>query len=311
MNVGGVPHYGMLTAGHCWPSSTVVYQGYYDNNGILRYTGTMGNVGARSYSNNAADAEFVDSTATGTQVSNLVWVGPNPTLNASKVAVQGTSFVGLGECFEGSTTGENCSAVVQQVDICIQPAQSPTLCHLDDNTSSNGSTLATGGDSGGPVTKGDSFGGLVAYGTDSAGTSTHEYDTKLDFSLPALNASLVISSLGTTLFSNQPISGDQYLEAANGRYKLIMQSSDGNLVLYSPSTALWASGTQGHPGDFALMQSDGNFVIYRQGGGIADWASGTQGNPGAYLIMQGDGNLVIYRQGGVAIWSSGTCCNRP
>ena len=85
---------------------------------------------------------------------------------------------------------------------------------------------------------------------------------------------------------------------------------DGNLVLYSPTTYLWASWTQNHPNDFVLMQGDGNLVIYRQGGTVADWASGTSGYPGAWLLVQGDGNLVIYRQGGVAIWSSNTCCNR-
>ncbi len=115
---------------------------------------------------------------------------------------------------------------------------------------------------------------------------------------------------GSTLYQNQTLSAGQYLLSDNSKYKLIMQG-DGNLVLYSPSTYLWASWTQGHANDYALMQSDGNLVIYRQGGWPADWASGTSGNPGAYMIMQGDGNLVIYRQGGVAIWSSNTCCNRP
>ena len=37
--------------------------------------------------------------------------------------------------------------------------------------------------------------------------------------------------------------------------------------------------------------------IYKQGG-IAIWNSHTQGNPGAWLAMQSDGNLVIYKQAG-------------
>ena len=114
---------------------------------------------------------------------------------------------------------------------------------------------------------------------------------------------------GTTLYANQTLSGGQYLLSDNSRYELLMQG-DGNLVLYSPTTYLWASWTQNHPNDFVLMQGDGNLVIYRQGGTVADWASGTSGYPGAWLLVQGDGNLVIYRQGGVAIWSSNTCCNR-
>ena len=35
------------------------------------------------------------------------------------------------------------------------------------------------------------------------------------------------------------------------------------------------------------------------------WASGTQGNPGAYLALQTDGNLVIYSHGGnMPLWAT-------
>lgn len=52
---------------------------------------------------------------------------------------------------------------------------------------------------------------------------------------------------------------------------------------------------------FAIMQTDGNFVIYK-GSSLADnrgpvWATGTNasnGNP-SFAIMQGDGNFVVYR----------------
>jgi hypothetical protein len=117
--------------------------------------------------------------------------------------------------------------------------------------------------------------------------------------------------VGSTLSPGQTLSGGHYLRSANGRYTFVMQS-DGNLVLYSPTTYLWASWTQSHSGDYVLMQGDGNLVIYRQGGAPADWASGSQGNPGAYVQVQDDGNVVIYRQGGYpAVWATNTCCNRP
>jgi hypothetical protein len=86
--------------------------------------------------------------------------------------------------------------------------------------------------------------------------------------------------------------------------QLIMQS-DGNLVLYDGAgKALWASGTDGHPGAWATMQTDGNFVVYPPSG-HALWASKTDGDRGSYLALQSDGNLVIY-DGSKAVWDTAT-----
>ena len=52
------------------------------------------------------------------------------------------------------------------------------------------------------------------------------------------------------------------------------------------------------------MQTDGNFVVYT-GANQAVWASGTQGNPGSYVLIQNDGNLVVYK-GNQPLWNSGT-----
>jgi hypothetical protein len=56
---------------------------------------------------------------------------------------------------------------------------------------------------------------------------------------------------------------------------------------------------------FAIMQLDGNFVVY-DAGGTPVWDSGTVGNDGAYLAVQDDGDMVIYRTDGAAAWWSGT-----
>jgi outer membrane lipoprotein-sorting protein len=105
---------------------------------------------------------------------------------------------------------------------------------------------------------------------------------------------------------------------------------DGNLVIYSPGRAQWASNTAGHPGSGLVVQDDGNTVIYDPGG-HALWATntwlptgpratGAQMRPGETLapgqqivsasgryrfIYQGDGNLVLY-DGGRATWASNT-----
>jgi hypothetical protein len=61
---------------------------------------------------------------------------------------------------------------------------------------------------------------------------------------------------------------------------LIFQTG-GNLVIYPASGSPWATGTDGNGGDFAVVQNDGNFVVYRRGGGNGDgaiWASNTRYN---------------------------------
>jgi RHS repeat-associated protein len=54
------------------------------------------------------------------------------------------------------------------------------------------------------------------------------------------------------------------------------------------------------------MNTDGNFFIYDWAHGTGTWGPGTQGHPGAYAIFQTDGNLVVYDVNGTALWNSGT-----
>ncbi len=55
----------------------------------------------------------------------------------------------------------------------------------------------------------------------------------------------------------------------------------------------------------AIMQPDGNFVIYDLADGFPNpvWSTNTAGNPGAYLNVQGDGNMVIYSASNTPLWS--------
>jgi hypothetical protein len=78
---------------------------------------------------------------------------------------------------------------------------------------------------------------------------------------------------------------------------------DGNLVTYRQSSAVWASGTDGSVGGYAVFQGDGNFVI-RNWNDSPVWATGTNGFPNARLVQQADGNLVVYN-GSSALWDSG------
>lgn len=159
-----------------------------------------------------------------------------------------------------------------------------------------------------------SDGNLVVYGTGGAlwasGTSGNPgagLDVQSDANV------VVYSNYGRPLWdsgrvNNELIPGGSLqdgwmLISPNRQYELAMQL-DGNLVLYRIGQgALWSAGTGGHPGAYAVMQGDGNLVVY--GSGRALWASGTWGHPGAYTSLQTDGNLVVYGPGG-ALWASGT-----
>jgi hypothetical protein len=115
-----------------------------------------------------------------------------------------------------------------------------------------------------------------------------------------------MSSKGTTLNTGESLNVNDFLQSNNGQYKAIMQS-DGNFVVYNATRAIWASNTvRGNGAYFAVMQSDGNFVLYQgtpQHQGAPYWASNTVHGPGAYLLtLQDDGTLVMYQ--GASRWAS-------
>jgi predicted lipoprotein with Yx(FWY)xxD motif len=128
------------------------------------------------------------------------------------------------------------------------------------------------------------------------------------------------------LFAGQWMTTDAPLISANGRYAAYLQD-DANLVLcYTTNGAAdlsrpyWsvfanAAGQVGGPRTgphyYAVMQSDGNFVLYNgpnpASQGPPYWATGTNRAQGQYTaIMQTDGNFVVYDGSGQPIWASNT-----
>jgi serine/threonine protein kinase len=118
-------------------------------------------------------------------------------------------------------------------------------------------------------------------------------------------------------------SGDS-LVSPNGQWEILMQR-DGNLVEYpvassgDPGSALWQTGTSGHPGAYLLMQRAGNLVIYPQGEGPpapgatstnALWASGFNaqaGNAqtGSTAQLENDSDFVVRLPGsGALVWQN-------
>ncbi len=86
--------------------------------------------------------------------------------------------------------------------------------------------------------------------------------------------------------------------------------ADGNLVHYSSGSALFATRTSGL---FALMQPDGNFVVYAYAGYdeqageevlVPQFNTGTAGYPGSRLVVQSDRRLVVHTPDNRAVFSS-------
>jgi hypothetical protein len=119
--------------------------------------------------------------------------------------------------------------------------------------------------------------------------------------------------LGSTLPANGVLKANQALLSPNGRYLTLFQT-DGNLVTYDMlggMKPIWSTGTGGGiaAGGFAVMQGDGNLVVYGADG-QAKWSGGSAGagvNRAMTLAAQDDGNFVVYdSQGNKALWSSQT-----
>jgi len=72
------------------------------------------------------------------------------------------------------------------------------------------------------------------------------------------------SNVGTVLPPGGVLKSGQEMTSPNDRYALLMQN-DGNLVEYDTAGPVWASGTSGNRGAYALVQPEGNLVIYPKG----------------------------------------------
>jgi hypothetical protein len=106
------------------------------------------------------------------------------------------------------------------------------------------------------------------------------------------------------LNANEVLETNKSLLSSDGKYILVLQG-DGNLVLYSPTRAIWASWTVGTGASKLVMQSDGNLVLYRSDW-TPVWDSHSGGKGSSRLIIQPDGNLVVYAQPWNATWYTAT-----
>jgi 1-phosphatidylinositol phosphodiesterase len=106
-----------------------------------------------------------------------------------------------------------------------------------------------------------------------------------------------------TLQAGETLSPGDALISPSGAFKAVLQN-DGNFVVYRlcDDHADAATMTHGTGADRATLQSDGNFVVYS--GSTAKSATATTGRQGRRMVMQDDGNLVIYTGNGTPVWAS-------
>jgi hypothetical protein len=123
-------------------------------------------------------------------------------------------------------------------------------------------------------------------------------------------------SAGSSMVAGDTLKPGQFLRSPNGRFSLAMQR-DGDLVTSErpAGTPTWASGSGGHPGAYAILQGDGNLIVYPKGRSApltgqptsALWQAESNGHPGAKVDLLDNGNLVIRSHDGAAVlWQSGS-----
>ena len=114
-----------------------------------------------------------------------------------------------------------------------------------------------------------------------------------------------VAAASATLAPGQELTSGQSLWSGPNGYWAVIQG-DGNFVIYNSinGSVLWATFSS-VPGSYIVMQTDGNLVVYSPSG-VEQWASGTQGNWGIYASMQGDSNFVLYGPTGRSIWDYAT-----
>lgn len=113
--------------------------------------------------------------------------------------------------------------------------------------------------------------------------------------------------MGDTLRVGEELGLGQAL--VGGAYTLTLQA-DGNLVLSEPDgNVVWSTLTHDQGVERAVLQEDGNFVLYKGEG--AAWSTETNGSEPDRLTVQADRNVVLYGTDGSALWASGTQTDNP
>ena len=110
------------------------------------------------------------------------------------------------------------------------------------------------------------------------------------------------------LSANGVLAPNQYLQSADGHFRVIMRSNGSLVETIAGGRTLWSTGTSSQPGSRAVMQVNGSLVIYDPTN-TAVWSSNSPTVGCPRLVAQNDGNVVIYGAT-KAGWANGAAGNK-
>jgi hypothetical protein len=111
----------------------------------------------------------------------------------------------------------------------------------------------------------------------------------------------VSSPVSQTVFGpNKTLRAGGSITSPNGKYTVKLTRT-GRLAERSESRRLWIDASRDATDSRAVMQRDGNLVVYTASG-VPLWASGTAGHGGASLFLSDSGKMTVARSGSV-LWT--------
>jgi hypothetical protein len=122
--------------------------------------------------------------------------------------------------------------------------------------------------------------------------------------LPKAGCHVTLGSINT-LCTGETLEINRSLWSENGKYRLMMHA-DGNLVIYSGTTAIWKSGTAGQGFARLRLESTNVLSIYLYNLDKVVWKTSASTRTASGLVMQNDGNLVLLDTNKGVMWQSGT-----
>ena len=104
------------------------------------------------------------------------------------------------------------------------------------------------------------------------------------------------------------LASGQALTSENGRFTAVMQT-DGNFVLYDGQYPKWSMNTRG-AGNYLIFQNNGNVMLTNEQQ-FEFWESNTRDQGATRFVLTNSGNLVLYDADMNTIWSTNLAKEKP